>query len=111
MTDPRALLDAYAAREWGSPAPPFKPSSLPWRPTVDDAVRAEVADELEAAGSLLCDCEGFGPATCPSDRSKQMPHHCDCAAVAASRTIRRGLTHTRHAVECGHPKWMEEDRD
>jgi hypothetical protein len=75
-----------------------------------DAVRAEVADELEAAGSLLCDCDGAGPATCPDDRSKRLAHHCDCAAVYASRTIRRGLTHTRHALECGHPQRLEEDR-
>lgn len=78
---------------------------------MDDAVRAEVADELEAAGSLLCDCDQYDhPPTRPSDRSKRMPHFCECPAVTASRIIRQGLTHTRHALECGHPQWMEEDR-
>lgn len=74
-------------------------------------MRAEVADELEAAGSLLCDCaDADCPPTRPDDRSKRMPHHCECAAVNASRTIRRGLTPTRHSLECGHPEWMEVDR-
>jgi hypothetical protein len=63
--------------------------------------REQFADELEAPGSLLCECDGRRPPTKPSDRSQRMDHHCDCAAVRASATIRRGESITRHGRECG----------
>lgn len=66
---------------------------------MDDALRPEVADELEAADSPLCDCSQYGP---PTNGSKRLAHHCDCPAVSASATIRRGLTPTLHERECGH---------
>lgn len=64
--------------------------------------REQFADEIEAAGSLLCDCNPLDdPPTRPSDRSMRMAHHCDCASVTASATIRRGESTTLHGAECG----------
>lgn len=69
----------------------------------NDDCRSQMADELEAAGSPLCDCEAYdSPPTSPNDRSRHLAHHCDCAAVTASRIIRRGATPTRHDQECSH---------
>ena len=63
--------------------------------------REQFADELEAPGSLLCDCNpADSPPTSPRD-GRRMDHHCDCVAVRASATIRRGETVTRHGRECG----------
>jgi hypothetical protein len=64
--------------------------------------REQFAAELEAAGSLLCDCDGFDvPPTTPANRDVRMAHHCDCAAVTASAMIRRGESVTLHGTECG----------
>lgn len=68
----------------------------------DRFTREQFADELEAPGSLLCDCDSASdPATRPTNRSQRMDHHCDCAAVRASAMIRRGESITRHGRECG----------
>lgn len=70
---------------------------------MDDALRAEVADEMEVPGSLLCDCDpDSSPPTRWKDRSKRMAHHCECAAVLVSAQLRRGLTPTLHERECEH---------
>lgn len=63
--------------------------------------RWELADELEAAESPLCDChrEESTPIS-PRDGSV-MNHHCECRAVIASRIVRQGLTFTLHARACG----------
>lgn len=64
--------------------------------------RGEFADELEARGSILCDCDrpGSNPPTSPRT-GQRMDHHCECAAVKASATVRRGESVTRHGRECG----------
>lgn len=64
--------------------------------------REQFADELEARGSLLCDCDGLDarPSTNPHT-GVRMDHHCDCGAVEASAVIRRGESVTRHGRECG----------
>jgi hypothetical protein len=67
-----------------------------------DVALDTIADALEALGSDLCDCRDLGgaPPTRPSDRSIEMAHHCECTAVVASRTVRRGAP-TLHERECG----------
>jgi hypothetical protein len=64
-------------------------------------IRKQIADEIEAEDSPLCDCripDGSGPV---SPRTGQpMPHHCDCAAVALSGVVRKDRTATRHHREC-----------
>lgn len=63
--------------------------------------REEFADELEAHGSVLCDCDmRANPPTNPHT-GQRMEHHCDCAAVKASAVVRRGESVTRHGQECG----------
>lgn len=64
--------------------------------------REQFADELEARDSLLCDCDDRDGSSPTNPRTgSRMDHHCDCAAVRASATIRRGESVTRHGRECG----------
>lgn len=64
--------------------------------------REEFADELEARGSLLCDCDDRDGSSPTNPRTGvRMDHHCDCAAVTASAVVRRGESVTRHGRECG----------
>lgn len=78
---------------------------------MDDLTRAEVADDLERPGSLLCDCnEKTNPPTSWRDRSIRLAHHCECRAVMASATIRRGLTMTLHERECSDHGYQEQAR-
>lgn len=75
---------------------------------MDDAMRAEVADEIEAAGSPLCDCDTHeNPPTSWQDRSVRLAHHCECPAVLASATIRRGQSMTLHERECSDHGYRE----
>lgn len=59
------------------------------------------ADILEEPESRMCDCsvqEGnipISPAT-----GLPMTHHCECRAVLASETLRRGESRTLHARAC-----------
>jgi hypothetical protein len=62
--------------------------------------REEFADELEARGSLLCDCDN-PEGSPPTRHGRRLDHHCDCAAVQASAIVRRGESVTRHGRECG----------
>lgn len=67
---------------------------------MNDAIRADVADELEAPRSPLCDCDAVdNPPTSPETK-EPMAHHCECRAVLASEVLRRGMTRTRHARAC-----------
>lgn len=78
---------------------------------MDDALRSEVAAELERPGSLLCDCDAHeNPPTSWRDRSIRLAHHCECPAVMASATIRRGLTMTLHERECSDHGYQERAR-
>lgn len=63
--------------------------------------REDFADELEARGSLLCDCDQYDSLPTSPRTGARLDHHCDCAAVKASATIRRGESVTRHGRECG----------
>ena len=67
---------------------------------MNDVIRAEVADELEAPGSALCDCDAAdNPPISPATK-EPMAHHCECRAVLASEVIRRGTTRTLHSRAC-----------
>ncbi len=67
---------------------------------VDRFTREQFADELEGSESELCDCNPNGnPPTNPWTKAR-LAHHCECAAVLASATIRRSESATRHAREC-----------
>lgn len=68
--------------------------------------REQFANELEASGSALCDCDGYEAPTNPKTNA-MMAHHCDCPAVEASKVIRLGESRTLHAQECEHPQGDE----
>lgn len=72
-----------------------------------DAVRAAVADELEAPGSELCDCDPAGNPPRSPRTGARMAHHCECRAVLTSVAVRRGVTPTRHRLACGGHDWEE----
>lgn len=63
--------------------------------------REDFADELEARTSLLCDCDPIDRPPTNPHTGAGMDHHCDCGAVRASATIRRGESVTQHGRECG----------
>jgi hypothetical protein len=67
---------------------------------VDRGYREEFADDLEAADSPLCDCSRETSTPISPTDGAEMAHHCDCAAVTASRVLRLGETRTRHARAC-----------
>lgn len=76
---------------------------------MDDLIRTEVADELEGADSLLCDCGEYGPPTAwrPGGNRVPIAHHCECRAVMASATVRRGQSMTLHELECSDHGYRE----
>lgn len=73
--------------------------------------RARFADELEVVGSPLCDCRPDVPGREPSNFITKilLSHHCNCAAVLASRVVRRGEEPTLHerACTCGERHRVE----
>lgn len=84
------MTEAFRAGYLAASAPGFAPD-----------VREQFADEMEAEGSPLCDCQGpdSNPPTSPKT-GQRMPHHCECRAVLTSRVVRAGATWTRHTREC-----------
>lgn len=60
----------------------------------------QFADQIEARQSLLCDCEPESYPPGNFETGEMLEHHCDCAAVLASKTIRKGSSRTRHAAAC-----------
>ncbi|MEV8610272.1 hypothetical protein AB0383_20495 [Amycolatopsis sp. NPDC051373] len=80
---------------------------------MDDLIRVEVADEVEAAGSILCDCD---PDSNPpigkriGTRWETITHHCECRAVLVSAVVRRGLSTTLHERECSDHGYGEHYR-
>lgn len=68
--------------------------------------RARLIGELEARGSLLCDCaheDTCGGSQPTNPVTKQpMDHHCDCSAVDAAATLLGDPKKTRHAAQCIH---------
>lgn len=66
--------------------------------------REQFADELEAPGSALCNCDRWDSTPTNPTTGAVMAHHCDCRAVTASKVIRRGESRTLHARECAPPQ-------
>jgi hypothetical protein len=70
-------------------------------PHIARALAEQISDEMEAADSVLCDCDAAqNPPVSPKTKER-MAHHCECRAVVASRVLRRGASSTLHGAQCG----------
>ena len=96
---PKVQANQFFSLITGSPQMPTVTAD--WVGTLHDSARAQFADDIEAEGSLLCDCRRPGGSPPTNARTLEpLAHHCECRAVVASAIVRQGMSDTLHHLEC-----------